>query len=41
MLDAGDATAPITVELDGCRRLVVDNVTTYAAPVALVELLAG
>ncbi len=41
VLDAGDGTAPITVELDGCRRLVVDDVRTYAAPAALVELLAG
>jgi hypothetical protein len=41
VLDAGDGSAPITVELDGCRRLVVDYVTTYAAAAALVELLAG
>jgi hypothetical protein len=28
------------VELDGCRRLIVDMVSTYAAPPALVEMLA-
>ncbi|MFB7891594.1 hypothetical protein ACFC1I_05285 [Microbacterium sp. NPDC056044] len=42
VLDAGqEGTAPITVELDGCRRLIVDFVSTYAAPPALVEMLAG
>ncbi len=42
VLHAGDErTAPITVELDGCRRLIVGHVSTYAAPSALVELLAG
>lgn len=42
VLDANDeAKAPITVELDGCRRLIVDMVSTYAVPPALVEMLAG
>jgi len=39
VLSAGEGTAPITVELDGCRRLVVDYLTTYAAPAHLIELL--
>ncbi|WP_109209620.1 MULTISPECIES: hypothetical protein [Microbacterium] len=41
VLDAGHGTAPITVELDGCRRLIVAHVTTYAAPPELVDLLDG
>ncbi|MFE5407648.1 hypothetical protein [Microbacterium sp. NPDC056569] len=42
VLDAGqEGKAPITVELDGCRRLIVDHFRTFAAPPALVELLAG
>lgn len=42
VLDANaEGKAPITVELDGCRRLIVDMVSTYAAPPALADMLAG
>ncbi|KJL45268.1 hypothetical protein [Microbacterium trichothecenolyticum] len=42
VLDADEeGKAPITVELDGCRRLIVDHIATYAAPPALVEMLGG
>ncbi|MDW4573632.1 hypothetical protein R8Z57_12700 [Microbacterium sp. M3] len=39
VLSAGGTTAPMTVELDGCRRLIVDFLTTYAAPAELLDLL--
>ena len=41
VLSAGNGTTPITVERDGCRRLILDFVATFAAPQALVDLLAG
>ncbi|MBD3941371.1 hypothetical protein IF188_06630 [Microbacterium sp. NEAU-LLC] len=41
VLDAGGGAAPITVELDGCRRLIVDYISTFAAPPGLIDLLAG
>ncbi|MBW9094930.1 hypothetical protein JNB62_14665 [Microbacterium jejuense] len=40
VLHADDGSAPITVELDGCRRLVVDPLTTYQASPQLIGLLA-
>ncbi|WP_203581866.1 hypothetical protein [Microbacterium hibisci] len=41
VLHPGGGLATITVELDGCRRLIVDALSTYTAPAGLVDLLRG
>jgi len=40
VLHAGGGSAPITVELDGCRRLVIDPLSTYQASPELIDLLS-